>query len=451
MTNVAEKKRQLAINVFLTRHGHHPGGWRLPQSPEGGNPDFNYWANLVKTAERGKFDTAFFADFVGQGGDETADIERGPRGQGFEPLTLTAALAAVTSRIGLVATVNVNYNEPYNLARRFASLDHISGGRIAWNVIASYAPGAVKTFGVDSVLEHDLRYEKAGEFIELVKKLWDTWDDGAFDHPDKASGRFLSHDSIHPVHHNGKYYKADTFLDIARPIQGYPVFVQAGNSDAGREFAAKYAEIIYASAQTLEAAREFYDDVKGRLAKYGRSEDHLKITPGLSYYLGGTEEEAQAKFDQIQNAVDLTGKINFWGHDLSGYDIDGPLPDLPEPDVGRGRWKQIVDLARRDNLSIRQLILRFSVVRGHRVVIGTPEQIADKIEDWFLARGADGFNLIPPVLPGSLDDFVDQVVPLLQKKGIFRRDYETTTLRGHLGLPRPENPYTGQYAAQAAE
>jgi len=435
-------KRQLALNVFLTRHGHHPGGWRLPGSPGGGNPDFNYWANLVKTAERGKFDAAFFADFVGQSGDEVADIERSPRGQGFEPLTLTSALAAVTSKIGLVATVNINYNEPYNVARRFASLDHLSGGRIAWNVIASYAAGAIKTFGVDDVLEHDLRYEKAGEFIDLAKKIWDSWDDGAFDHPDKASGKFLDASSIHPVNHEGKYYKVNTYLDIARPIQGYPVFVQAGNSDVGREFAAKYAEVIYASAQTLEAAQEFYNDVKGRLKKYGREDDHLKITPGLSYHLGGTEQEAHAKFDALQEAVDLSGRINFWGYDLTGYDLDGPLPDLPEPDTGRGRWKQITDLAKAEKLTIRQLILRYSVVRGHRVVIGTPEQIADKIEDWFLQKGADGFNLIPPLLPGSLDDFVDQVVPLLQKKGIFRQEYQTSTLRGHLGLPRPANPYT---------
>lgn len=444
---MAQPKRQLVLNVFLTRHGHHPGAWRQPQSPGGGNPSFAYWADQVKTAERGKLDAVFFADFVGNAGADVRGAGRRPAGQGFEPLTLAGALSAITDKIGIVVTVNTNFNEPFNLARRIASLDHLSGGRIGWNVVSSLSDGAGKSFGVESPLEHAERYARAGEFIDVTRKLWDSYDDGAFDHPDKQAGIFLDAASVHPVHHEGRFFKVDTVLDIARPIQGYPVIVQAGNSDTGREFAAKYAEVIYASAQFLEDAQAYYRDVKGRMARYGRHPDHLKITPGLSYAIGSSEQEARDKFEALQASVNFTGPIELGGHDLTGYDLDGPLPNLPEPANGKGRWQQLLTLARRENLSIRQLILRFNVVRGHRVLLGTPEQIADQIEDWFVKDGADGFNLIPPLLPDSLRDFVDLVIPQLQRRGIFRTEYEGATLRQHLNLPRPANPNTARAVA----
>lgn len=444
------RKRHLILNVFVTRHGHHPGSWRQPESPGGGDPDFAYWLKLAKTAERGKLDAVFFADFAGIGGDSVKGIERRPHGGNFEPLTLTAALAAATDRIGIVATANTNFNEPYNLARTLASLDHLSGGRIGWNIVSSLMEGSAKTFGHAKPLEHGARYERAAEFVDVAKGLWNTWDDGAFDLIDKARGVYTRAEAVHPVHHHGPFFNVDALLDIARPVQGYPVFVQAGNSDTGRDFAAKYAEMIYASAQFIEDAQAYYADVKGRLAKYGREPDQLKITPGLSFAIGKSRQEAQDKFDALQGAVDFSGPLELMGHDISNIPLDGPLPDLPEPPNGKGRWQQVVRLAQRENLTVRQLYLRYNVVRGHRVVIGTPSQVADQIEDWFVNGAADGFNLIPPLMPSGLEDFVDLVVPELQRRDLFRKDYEGTTLREHLGLPRPENPNTaGQVLAAA--
>ena len=433
-------KRQLALAVFLTRHGHHPGAWRQPQSADTGLPDFRYWADLVRTAERGKLDAAFFADFVGQSGDSTRGIDRRHAFLDFEPLTVTAALAGITSHIGLVATVNTNFEQPYALARRFASLDHISGGRIGWNIVSSLADGAARSFGVDQPLTHKERYARADEFVTLAKALWDSWEDDAFDRADRANGIYLDAGAVHPVHHDGPYYHLDSVLDMPRPIQGYPVFAQAGNSETGRDFAARHAEMIYAAAQFIEDAQAFYKDVKARVASYGRDPDTLKVMPGLSFTIGSSLQEAQDKFGALEEKVDFSGDLNLMGQDVSAYPLDGPLPDLPEPENGKGRWRQLTALARRENLTIRQLFLRFNAVRGHRVVLGTPTDIADQIQDWFEREAADGFNLIPPLLPSSLEDFVDLVVPELQRRGLFRTDYEGTTLREHLNLPRPANP-----------
>ncbi|QNQ10829.1 LLM class flavin-dependent oxidoreductase [Sphingomonas alpina] len=435
---MTSSKRQLALGVFLTRHGHHPGAWRQPGSAKSGRPDFNYWADLVRTAERGKLDTAFFADFAGQSGDSTKGIERRHAFLDFEPLTLTAALASVTSHIGLVATVNTNFEQPYALARRFASLDHISGGRIGWNIVSSLADGAAKSFGIDQPLSHADRYERAAEFVDVARALWDSWEDDAFEHADRESGIYLDSSHVHPVKHQGKHFQISTVLDTARPIQGHPVFVQAGNSEVGRDFAAKYAEMIYAAAQFIEEAQSFYADVKGRMARHGRDPDTLKVMPGLSFAIGSSRQEAQDKFAALESAVDFSGELNLMGQDVSGYPLDGPLPDLPEPENGKGRWRQLTALAQRENLTIRQLFLRFNAVRGHRVAIGTPSDIADQIQDWFERDAADGFNLIPPLLPSSLTEFVDLVVPELQRRGLFRTEYESTTLRGHLHLPRPQ-------------
>ena len=435
----SSRRRQMAIAVFLTRHGHHPGAWRQPGSAATGKPDFNYWADLVRTAERGKLDAAFFADFVGQAGDSTHAIERRHAFLDFEPLTVTAALASITSRIGLVATVNTNFEQPYALARRLASLDIISQGRIGWNIVSSLGDGAAKSFGIDQPASHAERYARAHEFVDLAKKLWDSWEDHAFDDADRTSGIYLDPDAVHPVHHRGEYYHLNSVLDMPRPPQGYPVFAQAGNSEVGRDFAARHAEMIYAAAQFIEDAQSFYADVKGRMTAYGRDADALKVMPGLSFTIGTSIQEAQDKFGALEDAVDFTGLRDLMGQDVSGYPLDGPLPDLPEPENGKGRWRQLTALARRENLTIRQLFLRFHAVRGHRVVLGTASDIADQMQDWFERGAADGFNLIPPLLPSSLTDFVDQVVPELQRRGIFRTEYEGTTLREHLGLPRPEN------------
>ncbi|BET26992.1 FMN-dependent oxidoreductase (nitrilotriacetate monooxygenase family) [Limnobacter thiooxidans] len=440
---MSQRKRQLALNVFVQRFGHHVAAWRHPSSTDNGRPDLNWYINAARLAEAAKFDAFFMADFIGRPANLGPDAGRNANSYQFEPFTLLSALATHTNRIGLIATVNTNYDHPYNLARRFSSLDHISGGRAGWNIVSSFSPHTAENFGINDGRDHGERYERAGEFVELSKSLWNSWDDDAFDHPDRVNGRFYNPESAHPVHFNGEHLKSDAILDLPRPIQGYPVFVQAGNSETGREFAAKHAEMIYASATSLDVAKTYYADVKRRLAKYGRDESQLIVTPGLSVVVGSSDQEAQDKFGELQSRVDFS-ELEFGGFDLSKYDLDGPLPDLPYKagENGQGRFLQQLELARRENLTIRQLVLKFRVARGHVQAIGSPKTIADLIEKWFVEKGADGFNVVPPYLPSGFVDFVNLVVPELQRRGIFRKEYEGKTLRDHLGLDRPDNPNT---------
>ena len=437
------KKRQLALNVFVQRFGHHTSAWRHPSSTDNGRPDLNWYINAIRLAEAAKFDAFFMADFIGRPADLGPEGGRNAVSYQFEPFTLLAALAAHTSRIGLIATVNTNYDHPYNLARRFSSLDHLSGGRAGWNVVSSFSPHTAQNFGIDDGRDHEERYDRAAEFVALSKALWDSWDDDSFDLPDRINGQFYRPEKSHAVHFKGQHFRSDALLDLPRPIQGYPVFVQAGNSETGREFAAKHAEVIYASATSLEVAKAYYADVKGRLAKYGRDEDQIKVTPGLSVVVAQSDQEAQDRFWELQSRVEF-GNIEFGGFDLSGYDLDGPLPDLPyKPgENGQGRFLQQLELARRENLTIRQLVLKFRVARGHVQAVGSVKTVADLIEQWFIEKGADGFNVVPPFLPSGFVDFVNLVVPELQRRGIFRKEYEGKTLRDHLGLHRPENANT---------
>lgn len=441
-------KRQLVLNAFFMRFGHHPAAWRHPSSGGNGRPDLAYWQRAAQLAEQAKFHAFFLADFIGRSGEDIEQSSRAGVSFQFEPFTLISAIAAVTRDIGLIATVNTNFSEPYNLARQFASLDHISGGRTGWNVVSSLSEHTAKNFGIAQPLSHADRYARADEFLELAKKWWDSWDDDTFDHPDRAHGLFFDPAAAHPVKHEGKFFNAEGLLDIARPIQGYPVIVQAGNSDIGREFLARLGEITYCSAQSLEIAKDFYADVKGRMAKYGRDPDHLKIMPGLSVVVAETDEAAQAKLDELQNLIDFSHGVNINGVDVSGYPLDGPLPDLPEGPNGKGRFRQMVELARRENLTIRQLVLRFSVSRGHIQVVGSPKTVADVIERWFVERGADGFNVVPPLLLGGFEDFVRLVVPELQRRGLFRTEYEGATFRENLGLSIPENQFSRRRVQQ---
>jgi FMN-dependent oxidoreductase (nitrilotriacetate monooxygenase family) len=330
------------------------------------------------------------------------------------------------------------------VARAFSSLDHISGGRASWNVVSSLSEGAARSFGLapDDTLDHPSRYERAAEFVDVTKALWNSWQDEAFSHPDKVRGTFLDKREAHPVHHEGRYFTTHSLLDTARPVQGYPVLVQAGNSDTGKEFAARIAEMVYCSAQSLDVAKAYYADVKSRLAKYGRHRDSLRITPGLGTIIAETEGEAQDKFGELQSRIDFSRGVNLFGYDLSAYPLDGPLPeDLPEPENGKGRSRQMRELAKRENLTIRQLVLRFSITRGHLLVVGTPKQVADKIEEWYVNEAVDGFNVVPPLLPNGFEDFVHLVVPELQRRGLFRKEYEGKTLREDIGLVRPPNPH----------
>ncbi len=446
---MAQGRSHIGLNVFFRAFGHHPGAWRHPDSPSSGQPDLNYWVKLARLAEAAKFDAVFVADFVGQAGGQLDELAFQPLGYQFEPLTLMTAVAGATSKIGLIATLSANFNEPYNVARRFASLDHISGGRAGWNVVASLSDSSAKVFGIDNPLDHASRYEHAGEFLQVTKAFWDSWDDNAFGHINKQTGNYLDIASAHPVKHHGKYFNVDGLLDIARPVQGYPVIVQAGNSDTGKDFAAQIAEMVYCSAQSLDVAQAYYADVKRRMAAHGRDPADLLITPGLSPVIGESEQEAQDKLGALQSLYDFRNGVKLMGFDLSGYDLDGPLPDLPETENGKGRRQQLIDLARRENLSIRQLVLRFSVVRGHNLVVGTAKHVADVIEEWFTGEAADGFNIIPPLLPTGFEDFIAGVVPELQRRGLFRTEYTGNTLREHLGLKRPANPHTASQETRA--
>lgn len=426
--------------------GHHVAAWRHPDARADGGLNFQHFRQIAQTAERGKFDMIFFADGVAvrdRGGTEA--LSRSAVAH-FEPLTLLSALSVVTERIGLTATVSTTYNEPYHLARKFASLDHLSGGRAGWNLVTSATEVEAKNFNREQHMEHTLRYERAREFVDVATALWDSWEDDAFLR-DKESGVYFDPDKLHIPNHRGKHFSVRGPLNVARPLQGYPVIIQAGSSDDGQELAAQTAEVIFTAQQTLAEAQAFYSSVKGKLAKYGRSPDHLKIMPGVFPVIGKTEQEAKDKYEQLQELIHPTIGLGLLsnllsGVDLSSYPLDGPLPDLPETNLAKSRQKLLIDLAQRENLTIRQLYLRIAGARGHRQILGTPEQIADQLEDWFVNGGADGFNIMPPWLPGGLDEFVDLVIPELQRRGLFRTEYEGRTLRENLGLPRPVNQFS---------
>ncbi|MBV2132354.1 LLM class flavin-dependent oxidoreductase [Pseudomonas sp. MAP12] len=450
-------KRQLSLNAFLMATGHHIAAWRHPDVPAGAEVDFKEYLRVARLAEAAKFDALFVADGVAVNLESAGSYEvaaRTARASYLEPFTLLSALAAVTERIGLIGTVSTSFNEPFNLARKFASLDWISGGRVGWNQVTSNTLAEARNFNRDEHLDHALRYERADEFLDVVKGLWDSWEDDAFVR-DQASGQFFDSAKLHELNHRGKHFQVKGPLNVARSPQGYPVLVQAGSSEAGKEIAARTAEAIFTAHQSLESAQAFYADVKGRLARYGRRPEELKVLPGILPIVGRTAEEAQAKYQQLQELVHpqvglslLSGMI---GADLSGYDLDGPVPqDLPETNGGKSRQALLLDLAAREQLSIRELYLRIAGARGHWTVVGSAEQIADQIQLWFENGAADGFNVMPPWLPGGLEDFIELVVPELRRRGLFRAEYAGTTLREHFGLARPENQYALQRQQRAA-
>lgn len=438
--------RTMRLGAFLHDSGHHSAAWRHPQHDQRRPLELDYWKQLAVTAERGKFDSIFLADTLGFSTHDLDLASRKGSPVGFEPLTLLSVLSTVTQHIGLIATASATYNEPYHIARKFASLDHLSGGRAGWNVVTSFSDEQARNFNRDQNMEHALRYERAEEAVGLVRDLWDSWDDDALNTPDRRNGVFFSPSSLHVTGHVGKHFKVNGPLNLPRPPQGHPVVVQAGSSDAGRELAARQAEVVYTSAQSLDAAQAFYRDVKGRMGRYGRDPDSLKIMPGAFTMIGESEAQAREKFEELQELLDLeVGRtlleFRAGGFSLKGYDLDGPLPDLPETNGGKGRRQQLLDTARAQNLTLRQLIHSFVVVRAHRLVLGTPVQVADQLEEWFTQEGADGFNIAPTLMPQGLHEFVDHVVPELQRRGLFRTEYEGRTLRENLGLARPANRF----------
>ncbi|NYI04240.1 LLM class flavin-dependent oxidoreductase [Allostreptomyces psammosilenae] len=431
--------RQLHLNAFLINAGHHEAAWRLPESDPVGSTGLEHHVRLARLAERGTFDSLFLADSPAL----HSDVGRRPSSI-LEPTVLLTALAAATTRIGLIATASTTYNEPFNLARRFASLDHVSGGRVGWNIVTTATLEAARNFGLDELPPHAERYARAAEFIEVSLKLWDSWEDGAIV-ADKAAGVWADQERVRAVDHRGRYFSVAGPLNVARSPQGHPLLVQAGSSEDGRALAARYAEAVFTAQQTVEEARSFYADVKHRARRLGRDDRGVKVLPGIVPVLGSTEAEAHERERLLDELVvpryALAQLARTLRLPVERLELDGRLPDdLPGEDQIEGaksRYTLIVDLARRERLTVRQLIGRLGGGRGHHTFTGTPEQVADRIEEWFTTGAADGFNIMPPALPRDLELFVDHVVPVLRRRGLFRTEYTGRTLRDHYGLPRP--------------
>jgi FMN-dependent oxidoreductase (nitrilotriacetate monooxygenase family) len=432
----------LHLNLFIHGRGHHEAAWRHPAASKLPLTDIRYYTDLAAKAEAGLFDSIFLADTLGVG----EDVAHAPR-TWLEPVTTLAALTGATTHIGLIATCSTTYTEPFNLARQFASIDHMSRGRAGWNIVTTWLATASGNYGGAGPLSHAERYERAEEYMRVVTGLWDSWsDDAVLD--DRAGGAYAREGSIRAVNHKGPYYQVAGPLNMPRGPQGRPVFVQAGSSDTGRRFAARYAEAVFTAQMEKSTAKDFYADLKMLAADEGRSPDQVLILPGLSPVIGSTEAEAHRIAGELADLSDpevgrkrLSGR--FGGHDFSHLKLDAVLSpeDFPDPatvQAARSRTEVIIGLVRREKPTLRQLLSYMAGARGHFTTTGTPEQIADLIEDWFRDRAADGFNLMPPILPAMLDVFVAEVVPLLQKRGLFRKEYAGETLREHYGLKRPD-------------
>ncbi|VFR49673.1 Nitrilotriacetate monooxygenase component A [plant metagenome] len=432
----ASPPRRLHLNVNAWLQGFVPSAWRVPEHDPLGFIDVQHYVRVAQAAERGKFDAIFLADSV-----STDNLSTGPV-TALEPTLVLTAVATATRHLGLIATASTSYNEPYNLARRFASLDLISGGRAGWNIVTTADLNSARSFGHDSVPDHAARYRRAEEFTHVVKALWNSWDDDAIV-ADQLSGRFTDPDKLHPVWHEGAFFTVKGLLNQPRSAQGHPVLVQAGGSSDGRSLAARHAEAVFSASQSFEEAVGYALALKGSAQAAGRHPDHIKVFPGLGTFLGGTESEARRRHRDLIALVPLEHSLRRLAGRLGvapeKLDLDAPLPqDLPLPANGNHTFfHSILARSRQFNYTLRELLLNQAGGAGHREIVGTPEQVADDIEHWFKGGAADGFNLMPGLLPSGLDEFVDEVVPILQRRGIFRTDYESTTLRGHLGLPVP--------------
>jgi FMN-dependent oxidoreductase (nitrilotriacetate monooxygenase family) len=437
--------RQLHLNLFFHSRGHHEASWRHPATSPLPLTDIGYYQDLARRAEAAKFDSIFLADQLALGEDASQAARTW-----LEPVTVLAALAVSTSRVGLIATCSTTYTEPFNLARQFASIDHISHGRAAWNIVTSWLATAARNFGGDGQVSHEDRYARGEEFMTVVKALWDSWaEDAVVD--DRESGLYARQERVRPINHRGDFYKVAGPLNLPRCPQGRPVLVQAGSSETGRRFAARHAEAVFTAHMAKETAQDFYADLKNLAQAEGRDPGQVLILPGLSPMIAGTEAEAQRLVREVNELSDpevgrkrLSGR--FGGHDFSHLPLDRPLSpeDFPDPgtvQAARSRTEVIINLVRRDKPTLRQLLGYLAGARGHFVTAGTSEQIADLIEDWFRDGAADGFNIMPPLLPVQFDAFASEVVPLLQRRGLFRTEYEGTTLRQHYGLAWPESAF----------
>ncbi|QRY53735.1 LLM class flavin-dependent oxidoreductase [Mycolicibacterium septicum] len=443
--------RQLHLNAFLMGVGHHEAAWRHERTDVRNLTDVKHFQRLAQLAERGKLDSVFFADGLAVGPRVKHNTQAI-----FEPITLLTAMATVTEHVGLIATATTGYIEPYTLARSFASLDHISGGRAGWNIVTSAGEDEAANFGVEGIPDHAGRYRRATEFVDVATALWDSWEDDALV-LDEASGTFADTERVHRIDHDGEHFKVRGPLNTPRSVQGRPLLVQAGSSESGKDFAARYAEAIFTAQRSVTDGKAFYRDVKARAVKFGRSADEVKILPGIVPFIGPTEEAAreleQQFTDLISPEYSLRQLSQMLGVDLTAHALDAPLPALPPIEQIQGnksRYQLVKDLASSESLTVRQLIAKLGGGRGHRTFAGTAEQVADNLELWFSEGAADGFNIMPPYLPGGLEDFVEQVVPILQRRGLFRTDYTATTLRGHYGLAHRPSRYTVTAAETSA-
>jgi FMN-dependent oxidoreductase (nitrilotriacetate monooxygenase family) len=435
--------KQLKLGAFMRPVSLHTGAWRYPGAVADANFNFPLLKRAIRKLEEGKFDAFFMADHLALLNMPPAALKRSHTVTSFEPLTLLSALSQATEHIGLIATASTTYDLPYHVARRFASLDHISGGRAGWNVVTTSNPDAAQNFGLDEDMEHDERYARAREFFDVVTGLWDSFADDAFVR-DVEAGIYVDPAKIHVLGHTGKYLKARGPLNIARPVQGWPVIVQAGASDAGRRLAAETAEAVFAAPGSLEAGKAFYADLKRRVRAAGRDPDALKILPGAFIVVGESVEAARAKIAHLDSLVHYDSSIGslnaMLDFNLSGFDPDGPLPEIPQGNASHSARQRVLSMAEREHLTIRQLAQRVGGYPG-LTFAGTPQTIADEMERWLAEEACDGFNVMFPYLPQGLDDVVDHVIPELQRRGLFRREYEGETLRENLGLARPPNRF----------
>ncbi|KVZ35394.1 LLM class flavin-dependent oxidoreductase [Burkholderia ubonensis] len=443
---MTQRTTKMKLGVFLYQPGHHVAAWRHPDARADGGMSFQHHVDMVRLAERAKFDMAFIADTLGVWGTDIRDLSRSVKFVAqFEPLTLLSALSVVTEHIGLVATATTTYNEPFHVARKFASLDHLSNGRAGWNVVTSSNESEALNFSRDAHSAHADRYARAREFVHVVKGLWDSWEDDAFLY-DKDAGLYFDERKLHVPDHRGEHFSVRGPLNVARPLQGHPVLFEAGQSEAGKTLAAETAEGIFTIQQSLADAQAFYMDLKARVETAGRSPRHLKVMPGVFPIVGRTADEAEEKYAQLQALVHpdvgmalLSAMLG--GADLSGCRLDDPLPELHDTNAGKSRLAMLVRTAREQKLTVKELYLSVACARGHWIVRGTPQHIADQLEERFTQRAADGFIVMPPTFPGGFVDFVEHVVPELQRRGLFRTEYEGRTLRDHLELPRPANRF----------
>ncbi len=429
--------REIHLGVFVLGTGNHSAGWRY-DGAFASHMELPVMQEIARIAERGKFDLLFISDaMVMDPTDHPSFLCR------FEPTTLIAALSACTTRIGLGATVSTSFSEPFNVARIFGSIDHLSGGRAAWNVVTSSNPKAALNFNLDEHLDHELRYARAEEFVDVVRGLWDCWEDGAIV-ADKATGRFIDAAKVRPLDHKGRFFKVKGPVNMARCPQGHPVIIQAGGSPPGLELAARTADVVFSVVQELEPAKAAYADLKGRMAKFGRRPEELAVLPGVMPIVGRSDAEARETLAKLQSWITPTNATTLVasriGYDVSGHPLDGPVPPPPPFQGSRTFTSVLYEMARRENMTLRDLYNLTAAARGHWVICGTPARIADTLEEWFTGGAADGFNILPPYFPGAFADFVDLVVPELQRRGLFRCDYRGTTLRDHFGLARVPAP-----------